>query len=235
MKNSKRKKITLVVLLALFIPAGISMAVTETKPVVIPGVVFSGTSFAPPVSSAQNQQPKVISNPALAVSLSADKIEVNSGESYIYQIRYKNIGVSSADNVELKAFLSDRVELKMIAPVCYALEKDFLVFKLGRVEKGQEGFINIDVSVKQSVKAGGIIKTKTIVEYTDALGNGKKKVEDSLDIKVVQNKLNSNVAAVGFSSGILLVFLLSILVDLFIIYYVYLIWKEIKKQPRFRE
>lgn len=189
----------------------------KTKPYSNSGNTSSGGFFGTAQASADQNELTL-----MAVTLSSDKTKIDRGEGFVLTARYQNIGFSDADNVVLSVELPKEIELQMAAPFCYYLNKDSLVFNLGRVEKDSVGEINIQVKTSDSARFGKDVETTVTVVSTSVTNSLEKKASDTLEISIVEKNATDMPAAAGFFSGHYGTWLLlSIAVNLFLAFYVF--------------
>jgi uncharacterized repeat protein (TIGR01451 family) len=195
-----------------------ALAKTSTSGGSSSGGIFSG--FLKPKSTAGS------GSALMAVSISTDKTKVTQGEVFVYNVSYKNIGGTNADNVVLTVELPDDIDVEIAAPYCYLNKKDSLVFKIGRLASGESGVMGIRVKVSPTAKIGEKLTANVILEYS--YSDSKYKATDSLDVVVKAEEIQGITAGTGFlSGGVLFWLILNIFLLTFLVFYVYYTRKRI--------
>ncbi len=189
----------------------------------------SGSSSSGGLFGSSNTTQASTKSPALlAIALSADKTKVDRGETFVLTARYQNIGAADADNVVLKVELPKEIELSMAAPYCYYLDKNSLVFNLGRVAAGTDREVNIQVQTSGSAEFGKKLEPVAAVTYIDTSNSSSKEVSDNLEISVVKKEqTTAPTAAVGFLSLSFNVWLIiSVFLNAFLVVYILYLRKK---------
>lgn len=141
------------------------------------------------------------SSALMAVNIRTDKTKVQPGEFVVYNIRYRNLGLSDADDAVLKITLPDDLELETTSPLCYAADGDELIFNLGRIESDSEETLAVKIKVNDSSRLGKVLALNTKLNYVDTSSGSKESVSDSLEVAVSAGYNSPMVAAAGFLNG----------------------------------
>ncbi len=169
------------------------------------GLVYRGGIIAFTTPSRTTYVPPVVNtvvygtgggSPLVSLIITDQFQSVNSGDTLNYLVTYKNISSQTLSNVMLHVVLPEGTTFRQTTQGMFTTN-DTIVIPVGTLLKGQEGMVNIQAAVDQSISATQTLVATATLAFSTA--NNAQDNTIAYDMDTVNNR--NNFAGFAFGSG----------------------------------
>lgn len=130
------------------------------------------SNSSPVVSSSTANSTTVTVNTLVTLTSSFDNTSPKAGDEVIYTVKYKNGSTKAVTNSTLRVILPDELEYKNVDSAAVTFEgNNILRFEVGKINPGEEGVLNVHLTVKSDFEADKEIKASSSLAYVNGKAN----------------------------------------------------------------
>jgi hypothetical protein len=159
----------------------------------------TANTYVPPVVNTEITYGVGTGSSLVSLSINDQFQSVSPGDILNYVVNYKNISVLTLSNATLNVVLPEGTTFRQSTTGMYTTSNTVIV-PIGTLIRGQEGIVNIQVSVNQNVNPGStLVATATLTSTTPAKAQDTAIAYDADTVYVNQN--GNNFGAFAFGAG----------------------------------